>query len=291
MHKNIAIIGSYENLDLGKLSGRTDIEYHSKIYMGDIYSIFLPYSYPEKIQSLLVSLNLADFVIFRVEKIDWSFGEALIAVDLLNKEGLFFADEWMIDEIKKYTRGTSLYKWEFVSSEIELWKYLLQWKPKERDELEVWIDQAFKVRGVGTVVLGVIKAGCVKTHDVLKIFPAEKEVEIKSIQIQDENKEKACSNARVGLALKNIEPEEIPRGSIIGDTENITEIKHWKKIEFYKGDEKKVTHVFHGISFVPYQNGNVLRALPVSRVSKRFLVVENTSREKLRIAGYDDIII
>ncbi len=289
MNKNIAFLGSREGMDLGKKAGETDIDYFSKLDSGDIYSIFSPKIYPEKIQSLLVAVNLADFVVLKIEEINWKLGEQIVAIDTLTKPGLILAEDWVYEQIKPVLKGTNLEKWPLATNGKDMWELLREWNPPERDGLEVWIDQAFKVKSVGTVVLGVVKAGNICVHDKLTIWPARKQVEIKSIQMQDKDQKTAGPNARVGLALKGIEPEEIPRGSIMGNSKLLEAVPNWKKLELYKGDESKITHILHGITFAGYQNGNLVKPVPVSSVEKRFLLVENTNKKALRIAGYGDI--
>ncbi len=289
MNKNIAVLGSLDGLDLGKKSGEHDIIYHSRIDSGDIYSIFSPKTYPEKIQSMLVSVNLADFVVLRISEIDWKLGEQIIACDLLEKPGLLLAEEWVYEQVKPFLEGTSLKNWSLARDEREMWEKLREWEPPERGGKEVWIDQAFKVKSVGTVALGIVKAGEIAVHERLKALPAGKEVEIKSIQMQDKDKKVAEHNARVGLALKGVEPEDLPRGSIMGETRILDTLPNWRRLDLYKGDETKITHVFHGVTFAGYQNDKFARPVPVSSVSKRFLLVENANKKGLRIAGYGDV--
>ncbi len=288
MNKNIAVLGSVEGLDLGKKSSEHDIVYFSRLDSGDIYSIFVPKTYPEKIQSMLVAVNLADFVVLRIDNIDWKLGEQIVVCNLLEKPGLIFAEDWVYEQVKPFLKGTNLENWPQVAEEKSLWEKLRDWNPPEREGKEVWIDQAFKVKSVGTVVLGVVKAGNIAVHDKMMVWPAGKEVEVRSIQMQDKDQKEAGANARVGLALKNIEPEEIPRGSIMGDTHNLESVPEWKKLDLYKGDETKITHIFHGITFAGYQNGQLVKPMPIS-INKRFLLVENANKKGLRIAGYGDI--
>ncbi len=289
MHKNLALLGDLEGLDLRKKAGETDITYFSRLDSGDIYSIFSPRTYPEKIQSMLVSVGLADLVVLRVNEINWGLGEEIIACDLLNKPGILLGEDWILEQVEPLLKGTSLSDWEKANSEKEMWDLIREWNPPERKGLEVWIDQAFKVKSVGTVVLGIVKAGVIHVHDRLKIMPAGKEVEVKSIQMQDKDFKEASANARVGLGLKGIEPDEIPRGSIMGDVSLTKTIPSWEKLSLFKGDKKDATHVFHGISFVGYQNEQLVRGMPISKVNETFLTVENTNKKGLRIVGHGDI--
>ena len=48
------------------------------------------------------------------------------------------------------------------------------------------IDHAFGVKGIGTVILGVIRQGTVKTYDQLNILPSGKSILVKSIQMHDD---------------------------------------------------------------------------------------------------------
>jgi selenocysteine-specific translation elongation factor len=48
------------------------------------------------------------------------------------------------------------------------------------------IDRTFDLKGLGIVVLGVIKQGTVKVHDQLKIMPIAKDILVKSIQMHDD---------------------------------------------------------------------------------------------------------
>ncbi len=289
MNKNLAFLGPREGLDLGKKSGETDIEYFSKLDSGDIYSIFTPKTYPEKIQSLLVAVNLADFVVLHTKEIDWKLGEQIVVCDLLEKPGLILAEDWIYEQVKPFLKGTGLENWSWAKDEKEMWELLRDWKSPEREGLEIWIDQAFKVKSVGTVVLGVVKAGKIAVHDRLLIWPAGKQVEVKSIQMQDKDQKEVGPNARVGLALKGIEPDEIPRGSILGESKLLEDLPSWKKLDLYKGDESRITHLFHGITFAGYQNGQLAKPVPITKTSKRFLLVENANKKGLRIIGYGDV--
>jgi selenocysteine-specific translation elongation factor len=55
----------------------------------------------------------------------------------------------------------------------------------------------------------------IKKHETLKVLPTEKTAQIRSIQKHDDDAESAITGDRVGLALKNIESEDLDRGYVL----------------------------------------------------------------------------
>jgi len=81
--------------------------------------------------------------------------------------------------------------------------------------VRVAIDHFFEVKGVGSVALGLVKSGTLAVHDKLTAFPAGSQVEVKSIQMNDENTEASSAGGRVGLALKNVVAGDVDRGTVL----------------------------------------------------------------------------
>ena len=79
------------------------------------------------------------------------------------------------------------------------------------------IDKSFNVKGIGTVVLGVVTKGTVKVHDNL-FHNSGKTVGIRSIQSQDADIKEA-SVGTSGLALKGMDEGEIQKGDILASTQ------------------------------------------------------------------------
>jgi selenocysteine-specific translation elongation factor len=77
------------------------------------------------------------------------------------------------------------------------------------------VDAHFTVKGVGVVVLGSVAQGMIKKHETLKVLPTEKTAQIRSIQKHDDDADSAIKGDRVGLALKNIESEDLDRGFVL----------------------------------------------------------------------------
>lgn len=83
----------------------------------------------------------------------------------------------------------------------------------------VYVDRAFSVKGVGTVVLGFILSGKVSVHDGLRAAPSApaKMVEVKGIQVNDEDYDTAGPGMRVGLSLKGVDAKELDKTSWLDD--------------------------------------------------------------------------
>ncbi|MGA2665470.1 MAG: EF-Tu/IF-2/RF-3 family GTPase [Nitrososphaerales archaeon] len=83
----------------------------------------------------------------------------------------------------------------------------------------VYVDRAFSVKGVGTVVLGFVLGGKVSVHDKLRAIPSspERTVEVKGIQVNDEDYESAGEGIRVGLSLKGVDAKDLDKASWLDD--------------------------------------------------------------------------
>jgi selenocysteine-specific translation elongation factor len=102
------------------------------------------------------------------------------------------------------------------------------------------IDNYFNVKGVGTVILGIVKSGKLKLHEKVFVEPLGKEVVVKGIQSQDKDIEETEPGMRVGLNLKGIEAEEVKRGFVIcRNIEKSSELKiNFIKNKFFKQELK-----------------------------------------------------
>jgi selenocysteine-specific translation elongation factor len=77
------------------------------------------------------------------------------------------------------------------------------------------IDHFFNVKGVGTVILGHVVGGTIRKHDDLRVLPTDRKALVRSIQKHDDDFDEATSGDRVGLALKNIDVEQLDRGYVL----------------------------------------------------------------------------
>jgi selenocysteine-specific translation elongation factor len=180
---NFVILGDSSIADeLGKKGTTTDIAIYDKKTSNYIYTWTLPVTYPDKIQSLLQAVNTAEYAILNVTKLDKYLGEEIIALDYVNFKDGFILHSYDVDEskLKMLIKNTSISEFKLLDNIDQLKQEISQLRPKYiQGPVMIEIDHAFDVKGVGTVVLGVIKQGTVKVHDQLKIMPIAKDILIK----------------------------------------------------------------------------------------------------------------
>lgn len=244
--------------NIGKRGTSSDITLYNLKSGNSVITAIEPSSYPEKLSSLFHSASMSDFVVFVVDSFDAEFAEMVMMLDALDKrDGVFITED--SERVAKFVKGTSVENFSFMKNDpIALREALLKMSGKEKGTGEdggaVVIDHFFKVKGVGTVILGIVSSGCVKKHDELTLFPLNKRVHIRSVQEQDMDYEKACAGDRVGLALKGVEPEEIERGYILSSREIrcLSEIDAKLEVNrFYKREIKGMMHIGCGLQFLP----------------------------------------
>ncbi|MFH0862697.1 MAG: EF-Tu/IF-2/RF-3 family GTPase [Candidatus Altiarchaeota archaeon] len=213
-----AVLGRDLGGQLGKKGTVSDVTlYNSKV--GDaVLSFVEPSSYPDKVQSLLSSLNMADQALLRIDALDASLAESVVALDMVGvgKGYIVYGGSVNAGALKSLLEGTVAGSYEVLEDQSMVVKErLAQLECKNEGPAVVQVDHSFPVKGVGTVALGVVKQGVLKRHDNLLILPHKLKVSMKSLQVHDVDMEEAGTGLRVGVALKDIRPEDVPRGCIL----------------------------------------------------------------------------
>jgi selenocysteine-specific translation elongation factor len=222
---NFVLLGGVEFArELGKKGITSDISMYDRKEGDTIMTWCIPHSYPDKIQSLVVAINIAEYAILNVSKFDKYLGEQIIALDYFSKVEGFVLHSYDVEEarLQSALRNTKIKNYSFISNLDDLKDELKSLKPKTNEgPLMVVIDHVFEVKGVGTVVLGVIKQGKVKVSEEVTLYPQTLTVTVKSIQMHDDSVYEASSPARVGLALKGVTADNISRGDVISTKEDL----------------------------------------------------------------------
>jgi selenocysteine-specific translation elongation factor len=168
---------------------------------------------------LLYSIALADRVLLVVAALDRAFAESVATLDLFDTPvSIYLTGGVGETEVRRVLKGRRFESMPMGALDLpHLREELLTWTPPSVPDgpVSVRLDHAFPVKGVGTVALGFVQRGTLRAHDRLRLWPSEKEVEIRSVQSQDVDVREAPTGTRVGVALKGVDPDEISRGEVL----------------------------------------------------------------------------
>ncbi|MFQ5782605.1 MAG: EF-Tu/IF-2/RF-3 family GTPase [Nitrosopumilus sp.] len=240
---NFVVLGKQDIAsEFGKKGTVTDLSLYDRKESNIIKTWVTPSGFPDKIQPLFQAINLAEYVIFHVDKLDKFTGEQIIALDLLKKEKGILSHTFDVDESKldAMIKGTVVEHYTKVDQD-KIKEEIDKLEPISNDtSSEMVIDHCFDVKGVGTVILGKVTSGKIKQYDNLKLYPAGVDVLIKSIQMHDDPVTESICPARVGFAVKGVTPDDVGRGDVISQ-EGVVDVKtgvelDFQKNPFYKGE-------------------------------------------------------
>ena len=245
--------------ELGKKEGETDILMYSRKTDDCIFTFLVPRE--DKPGTKARIMSVIDAAIISFARMSPSVGETVLMLDAFGiKHGVALVPPGTeLNQITAITTGTSLESFVIKKNDpIEVMANIekIDMKREEDPAPIVAIDQAFSVKGVGEIALGFVRAGVLHKHDKLLSVPGNKEVVIRSIQVQDKDVDEAGAGARVGAALRGIESKEIAKGSLLC-SEGVAKIQdeiilNFNKNKFYKDDIfSKSCHVGVGLDIVP----------------------------------------
>jgi selenocysteine-specific translation elongation factor len=249
---NFVCLGKTEFVnELGKKGQSSDITTYDSKKDDKIMTYVIPTGFPDKIQPLITAVNLGEYSIVSVDKLDKYLGEQIIALDLLKLDKGFILHSYEVDSeaLKSLLKNTVASSFKIEQDIESLKQSINSLAPMKRDGPTIInIDNIFNVKGVGVVVLGILKQGVIKVHDELTLFPQKKTVTIKSIQMHDKNVDESNSPARVGLALTAVSFDEITRGDVLSSYPHLTSdvqelIIDFNMVPFYK-NELSETHSY-----------------------------------------------
>jgi selenocysteine-specific translation elongation factor len=249
--------------ELGKKGTTTDLTLYNAVRDGHAATIVEPAQFPEKFAPLLFALQMGDQILLTVPTLDKIVAEVAATADLFPTPiTLALGREVGEEELKRAFKGTRLADAAVVPLEA----------PRLRDMIDGWnasptegpvrvpIDHAFPVKGVGAVALGVVRNGTLRAHDKLRLYPTDKTVEVRSIQVHDVDVPEAHTGDRVGVALKGVEADELSRGLELGPEGSRTVASEFKDVPFtacryYRGEVQPGAgwHALLGLQFVPVQ--------------------------------------
>jgi selenocysteine-specific translation elongation factor len=264
---DIAILGQpgYAK-EIGKAGTSSDITFYNLKKGDDTVTLIEPTRYPERLAPLFYAVSLSDAAILVISEITPSIGEMMVMLDVMEiRKGYIILQNYLDpSQIRPLVQGTVVADYEFLDDNpIELRERLLSdaaaaesGEGDARDGV-VFVDHHFNVKGIGTVVLGSVEQGTIRKHDLLNVLPGKKTAQVRSIQKHDDDAEEAFRGDRVGLALKNIDAEELDRGHVLTRSTGVLTaealrgrarlVRYWQE-PLHEG---MVVHVGHWMQFVP----------------------------------------
>jgi selenocysteine-specific translation elongation factor len=262
---NVAVIGPNDFAkDLGKKGTASDITLYDLKQGTDTVTFIEPTKYPDRLAPLFYSVSMADRALVVVDAINSQLGECMVMLQCAGvKKGCIILRNYLTPEqLAPLTKGTVLESYQYIGEDkVALREMLLEEArklppPSEEGDGAVPIDHFFNVKGVGTVILGYVAYGKIHRHDELKVLPTDRKAQVRSIQKHDDDFEEAFVGDRVGLALKNIDVEQLDRGHVLTKDPKVkadTSVTiNAELVNFWKSPLKEgmVLHLGHWMQFL-----------------------------------------
>jgi selenocysteine-specific translation elongation factor len=246
-----------------KKGTNTDITLYNLKKGEDTVTLIEPARYPERLAPLFYTASEAKKAVVVVDELNAALGESLVMLQCCGvASGYFILRNYVSKEkINPIIKGTILEKYEFLQDDPNVLREKLL---NDAAELKsppsavgiVPVDHAFNVKGVGVVVLGVVVNGGIAKHDALNVLPGAKKAQVRSIQKHDADFDTAVEGDRVGLALKNVEVEDVDRGTVLTTDPAIKASKTIKApaslVKYWQTPIKEgtVLHIGHWMQFL-----------------------------------------
>jgi len=267
--------------------------YYKKLSEEKLLSIIVPTEYPASIINTVIAMSIADIGVVATDyELDWRDGELISAVDASPAQmGLAVAASKATEDVitKSKLRLAVLEESEFAKLLLD--KAL---SVTSRDEGYVYIDRAFNVKGVGPVVLGYTKTK-VYAHDKLYALPSLKQVEVKSIEVLDEEQDSVGPGVRIGFAIKGAETEELKESyALVAEPSHTAQRLNMKAIVYPWSDvlQPGSIHIVGAGASVPasfaLKDGaaEVTLSRPLPTLDRYMLVNVNARQRRSRVLGY-----
>ncbi|MGF1860328.1 SelB C-terminal domain-containing protein [Photobacterium profundum] len=90
----------------------------------------------------------------------------------------------------------------------------------DRNSPLLYVDRAFVVNGIGTVVTGTLAQGCLRIGDKVRCYPQGKVGTVRSIQAYHQQLDSVSGTCRVAVNVKGLTRKDVGRGHLLTDCES-----------------------------------------------------------------------
>lgn len=92
----------------------------------------------------------------------------------------------------------------------------------------LYIDRVFSVNGIGTTITGTLRGESIGVGDVLRLYPGNELVKVKSIQSYHLPRERAQPCSRVAMSFRQLKKDKVARGDCLAKADaDITLSREW----------------------------------------------------------------
>lgn len=148
---------------------------------------------------------------------------------------------------------------------------------REQSAPRLYVDRVFTANGTGTVLTGTLQQGSLKVGDKLRLYPADREVQVRSLQAYHQSLNEIGAVCRVAVGLKKVPHKEVARGhcltSATGQCEAATHLIVRLNAESPSGKVLRTQEVevalgsWHGRArFVPIKDTRLARLIFISPI-------------------------
>ncbi|MFM4730013.1 selenocysteine-specific translation elongation factor [Aeromonas salmonicida] len=148
---------------------------------------------------------------------------------------------------------------------------------REQAAPRLYVDRVFTANGTGTVLTGTLQQGSLKVGDKLRLYPADREVQVRSLQAYHQSVDEIGAVCRVAVGLKKVPHKEVARGhcltSAAGRCEAATHLIVRLNTEILSGKVLRIQEVevalgsWHGRArFVPIKDTRLARLIFTSSI-------------------------
>jgi selenocysteine-specific translation elongation factor len=258
----VAIVGTNDLAkELGKKGTSSDVTLYNEVHNEHAATLVEPTQFPEKLPPLVQALAMADRCVLAVLELSRPVAEAIAVVELVDVPTTVVVGPSVGDaEVARLLKGSRLehaprrpLDLPHLRDELESWS-----APTVEGDVEVPLDHAFPVKGVGAVALGVVRRGVLRAHDKLRLYPTPKDVEVRSVQVHDVDRKEAHCGERVGVSLKGVDADELGRGQVLAPSGSLADGSSvaggpLERCRYYRGDAGVGArlHLALGLQVVP----------------------------------------
>ena len=290
--------------DLGKKATESDMVLFHRKTDEQIFTFAFPVE--DKIIPKSQIINMIDVAIISAEEITPALGETILMLDSVGiNRGIIITQPYEdTTQLEKMIEDTTLSSFQMITRDVhQIMEILQKQKITKNDDapVAVTIDHSFHVKGVGEVILGFVNQGTVKKHDKLMLHPLDKQIIVRSIQMQDNDVDAASGGSRVGLAVKGVSVDDLNRGYILSNPESTHTSQQctlsFNQNPFYPNISQGKYHVTVGLQTVPIEIAEIKEDSitiktdkPISYLSHQPFLFLDLNADKLHHIGTGKLI-